>query len=741
MPTLRLAPVLAVVGAFLVPGPAFAQKEPEARTIRLDEGISVRVPPIWQSRTLAGPTKLELTVSEGSALRMIVYFTVEKRRSALDALQRAAEIAGPPAPEDRLFLVSGWPAVEATRMIDLPRVSQEKPSPEKAEQEKAAPPEKEEPEPAPPQFERTMTAIAAADRTLIIEQRLYDRADQRLRDAGREVVGQVTFTRSGDEAVSKRALDDITFVRKSLFDVKGVLDFNPGGYAFLTEVRTTVPVRVHTGPGEVAMAASWNGGKVAIVTNSGWAKSSDFGVTYAGGNGFPASIANQGDPALAYGGKTNSFYLGYLGRPNGGGGGGNAVNGCTVSVDRSSDGQTYAWTGHARFCAATQTAGKLLCAPDQEQIAADPVRTRYRGTRPGSAPKDQIYLAWRQFTATAGTTAATQSCAGLSQGNSVVELSCSSDNGVKWTPAIQLAAGSDFGRLAVGPDGSAYVVYSVQQKDAGGTVWEQIYLDKYSSCKTGFVHQWGYPRTVVSNAKPATCDGSVPGLDRCDGVLMNSHTVTVSDFDPKGMVFVVYADGTVNGSDRVIAALAPNGGFNVTSTRLLSDNAAGRKFLPWACAEGRNLYATWYDRRAATTAAPDLTDFYAGWMRLDQFGPTVHSNVNLTGNADPQCASGWPSGTRDRTTATSCPTPQLAGLCTNSAGVQSGNCNFNSPLCPFRSRCRPGPGAPKYGDYNASACAAGRLFAAWTSATTPAGSATPAAGLSTFTRTMQPKVP
>jgi hypothetical protein len=727
--TLRLALLLAVIGGVLIPGSAFAQKEQEARVARIDEGISVRVAPTWKSRPLAGSTKLELTVTEGAVLRMAVYFTVESRRSVSDALQRAAEIAGPPAPEDRSFLVNGWPAVEVTRLIDLPQVSQEK------AQEKA----RREPEVA--MFERTITAIAAGTRTVIIEQRLYDRADQRLRDAGRELVGQLTFTRSGDEALGKRALEEIIHVRKGLFDRPGLIELNPSNFGFLTEVKTTTPVRAHTGPGEVAMAASWNGAKVAIVSNSGWAKSSDFGVTYAGGNNFPASIANQGDPALTYGGKTGNFYLGYLGRPNGGGGVGNTVNGCTVSVDRSSDGQNYAFAGQVTFCAATQTVGQLMCAPDQEQIAADPVRSRARGVRPGGLPKDQVYVAWRQFTAVSGT-ASTSSCATLANGNALVNLSCSSDNGATWSPALTLAAGSDYGRVAVGPDGSAYVVYSVQQKDAGGTTWDQIYLDKYSSCKTGFVHQWGYPRTVVSNAQPATCDGSVPGLDRCNGAAMNSHTVTVSDFDPNGMVFVVYADGTFNGTDRVIAAILPNGGFNVTSTHLLSDGSAGRKFLPWSCAEGKNLYATWYDRRGATSAAPDLTDFYAGWLSLDRYGPSLHSNINLTGNSDPQCASGWPFGTRDSTTATSCPTAQpTAGLCLNNAKAQNGTCNFKSPSCPAGFSCQPGPGAPKYGDYNASACAAGRLFAAWTSATTPAGSATPAAGLTTFTRTVQPRVP
>ena len=737
MSRLRLASLAAALAGLLIPGSASAQQEKTPRTVRLDEGISVQVAPLWQARTLkGGSTKLELLVADGPLLRMAVYFTVEKRRSPTDALQRAAEIVGPPAPEDRRFLVNGWPAVEATRMIDVPQVSQEK---EKSEAASG----KENQEPAVAKFERTMTAIAAGDRTVIIEQRLYDVADARLREAGKQLAGGVTFTRGGDEGVGKRALDDVDYVRKNLYDRRGLVDYTPAGYAFFTEVRTTPPVAAQNGQGEVAIAASTTGARVAIATNSGWARSADFGATFTGGNNFPGTIAGLGDPALTFGAKTGNFYLGYLGQPTGGGapGSGNAVNGCTVSVDRSKDGQTYAWAGHVTFCQATATPGQPLCLPDQEQIAADPVRSRAHGVRPGNAPKDQVYVAWRQFTATAGTTAATQSCATIRAGNSVVQLSCSQNNGVNWTTPLTLGAGSDYARVAVGPDGMVYVAYSVQQADPAGGTWDQIYLDKYSSCKTGFVHQWGYPRTVVANGRPASCGSSVPGLDRCTGEAMNSHTVTVSDFDPHGMVFVVYADGTFNGTDRVIAAMAPNGGFNVTSTHLLSDGSAGRKFLPWACAEGKNLYATWYDRRAATAAAPDLTDFYAGWLRLDNFGPTIHSNINLTGKSDPQCNSGWPAGAQSQALATSCPTPQRPGICVNtSTGVRTGLCDFSgTPGCAVGSTCQGGRGAPKYGDYNASACAAGRLYAAWTSATTPTGSTTPAAGLTTFTRTVQPK--
>ena len=730
MPAFRIAPLAAAVGALLGPSLSLAQNEKEGRSIPLDKDITVRVAPLWSSRTFAsGPTKLELSVIEGSALRMVVYFTVEKRRSPSDAVQRAAEIAGPPDPEDRLFRLDGWPAVEATRTFDLPEVTQEKESRDEKELR--------EPEREVPTYDRTMTAVAAGDRILIVEQRLFDLADSRLREAGRAAVDGVQFTRDGDEGVSKRLLDDITFVRTRLFERRGDLfDVRPD-WEFFRDVRALDPVNVQTGIGEIAMAASHNGARVAIVTNSGWGSSSDFGVTYTGGNVFPASVPAFGDPSLAYGGRTDNFYLGYIGQPNGSGGAGNTISGCTATVDRSKNGQTYSFAGHARTCAATVTAGQPLCLPDQGHVASNPARVRARGTRPLTL-HDQVYFTWRQFTMTS--TAQVNACINMGRANSVVELSCSSDSGATWSNPIALAAGSDYGRVAVGPDGFLYLVYSVQQKEKNGTIWNQVYLDKYSPCRQGLVHQWGYPRTVVANAHPGSCGASIPGLDRCDGRLLNSHTVTVSNFEKNGVVFIVYTDGTFNGSDRVIAAIAPDGGFNVTTTKLLSDGTPGRKFMPWACAEGRNLYATWYDRRVATTPATvDRTDFMAGWLHLGQYGIFHHRNINLTGNPDPQCASGWPQGTEEAGLATGCPTPQTnAGRCRTSTGTLTGLCDLASPSCPAGSTCQTSRGAPKYGDYNACACAGGRLFTAWTSATAPSGLSGSAGGLTTFTRTVVP---
>ena len=103
---------------------------------------------------------------------------------------------------------------------------------------------------------------------------------------------------------------------------------------------------------------------------------------------------------------------------------GNTLNGCTVSVDRSRDGQNYAFAGQVRFCAASAavtTPPTLMCSPDQEHVAADPVRLRPRGVGPGIAvPKDQVYVAWRQFTAVA--TASVNTCAKLGTGNEIASI-------------------------------------------------------------------------------------------------------------------------------------------------------------------------------------------------------------------------------------------------------------------------------------------------------------------------------
>src|SRR5262249_52034200 len=160
---------------------------------------------------------------------------------------------------------------------------------------------------------------------------------------------------------------------------------------------------------------------------------------------------------------------------------------------------------------------------------------------------------------------------------------------------------------------------TIKDSTSDGTSY-RVKLDKYSSCSSGLLREWGYPRTIAPNVRPAICRFQMPGLDRCDnGNLLTSHTVTVSEFF-NDTVFVVYSDNIDSRNDRIIAAMAPNGGFIVTQYFQVSDDVGGRKFFPWACADRRNLFVSWYDRRAASFNQPDLTDYYAGWVKLDTVG-------------------------------------------------------------------------------------------------------------------------
>src|SRR5258708_12629334 len=109
--------------------------------------------------------------------------------------------------------------------------------------------------------------------------------------------------------------------------------------------------------------------------------------------------------------------------------------------------------------------------------------------------------------------------------------------------------------------------------------------------------------------------------------------------------------------------------------------------MTWVGTSGSSVWVSWYDRRAATVANNDLTDYFAF-----NTGPlTVTTETNLSMNSDPQCASGWPCGARSPNDYNSC-----------SVQPQSGS---------------PGSGCPKYGDYSGNACAAGSGYLACPSPT------------------------
>ena len=113
----------------------------------------------------------------------------------------------------------------------------------------------------------------------------------------------------------------------------------------------------------------------------------------------------------------------------------------------------------------------------------------------------------------------------------------------------------------------------------------------------------------------------------------------------------------------------------------------------------------------------------------------VEFQINASGTADAQCLAGktvgsaasWPFGSRATGNSTTCSEqPELGGECKhtpNNATDSLQACNFSAATntCPVNETCQTGGGWPKYGDYNGNACAAGRLYTVWASATPPPG--------------------
>jgi hypothetical protein len=223
---------------------------------------------------------------------------------------------------------------------------------------------------------------------------------------------------------------------------------------------------------------------------------------------------------------------------------------------------------------------------------------------------------------------------------------------------------------------------------------------------------------------------------------MGSPTIAVSP-DFGDLVWIGASFPSNANDDRVIVAMSTDGGGNFFGWKEISDSVPGRKFMPWICVTGKHLFATWYDRRPSNGNGTDnsLTDFYLGRMDFEVGKLKVSRNINMSVNADSHCSSGWPNGTRNTSSATSCTIqPQSYGICTNSASppATAGNCNpaAAAATCPPNFTCvASNNGRPKYGDYSGLGCAGGYAFAAWTTGTAPTAGAP--AGVNVWVRPYQ----
>jgi hypothetical protein len=717
--------LLFLVFSWAVAAPA--QSNP-ARALVIARDVSVSLPANWQARPQTQPDLIEILAHEpipgreGVLRQSRITFHIENRLSFRDAQKRLADIAAelPNSPPEFLT-ISGWPAL--TRHYQLPQEQPGMMHDESAAASSAS---------ALPLTQRMTVAVAAGARLFRIDSVLAPNANPDL-DKEAESIGR--SLRIAPPAAALRAeinqtLNNLNerFVKKSSPPVEtksptaerfippGILlppnvGSTLGGLQIATSPTTAVPV--NRSRGELEIVVSDDGENVVVASNGGFGVSHDGGQTFPSGGPTPGSFPHDGDPSLAIG-ASPTFYYGFLGNPDGSAGAKGAT-GCSVSLATSTvTGNSFALRSHAVLC----HDGSNACGPDQEHIAAD----RIHGTSSG----DQVYVVWRNFVP--DNQSKTQKCDAIS-GSATPSIVCSKDGGNTWSNSQSIGSG-DFPRITVAGDGSVYVIYRSNNN---------VMLDKYSSCKSGLQLQSGYP-SLVSSVSDVTCP--VPGLDRCNnGNLLSSHMVAVDTNNP----FHVYAAFASNngGGEDIVVMDSQDGGLSFSRKVVVNSGpASARRFLPWVCPVDDAAFVSWYDRRKASQPIPasaactkqcqtslqecqkaglspkicgpahsqclsactgfttdDLTEYFYAFARPQGTSLQAMGETDLSGTPDPQCASPWPDGTRSAADFTSCTIQP------------SGTINVDSSK----------GGQPKYGDYNGNACAPGRAYFAWASATAPTG--------------------
>ena len=669
------------------------------------QDLKVRYPDGWSvgPKRYVNADELWQVPATGKAARIMI--TTELRTDHRDAVNRLLEIASEEPAVSTMLEIGGWPALQRRQLAVKP-MRGHRVDPMKGDE----------------MILRVTTAIAAGTHIVRFESSIPPERAEELAPTVEAIGRSATFKRRGDPDAVSREIRDLR--RRHAVPRGGAAPVVPAAPpaddAALAHDDPGADdpgaaVRALTNGAEISVAVSNNGRNVVVATNSGYTVSSNAGVTFSALRFPTIPISVNGDPSVAVGASGN-FYYALIGFPT------TTQNSTAISVS-TDNGQFFTFRSNAVVCTnesdppAPPIPG--ACFADQEHIAADRFNT-------GGGGGDQVYSTWRNFDATDQDPA----------------LVCTSDSAMTWSGVTNVGSGIK-PRIGVGQDGFVYVIYL-----SGGNVM----LNKYSSCAAGLAAQAGFPRVVASIAE-VTCP--VPGLDRCTGRnTLASYTVDVDDTNANH-VYAAFATNTaVNVNENVLVRDSVDGGTTWPAARVVQLNGGGnaRRFMPWMCTLGGTAHVTWYDRRFAV-ATNDLTDFFRGRAFVDGASNLVAGpEVQVTQVSDPQCASGWPCATDRISDSEGCTVqPQPAGVCkimpipnpdtssnarcdfsdcgVCSAGVCVGTANAcasdadctrdPSCGCPAAENCTIGRGCPKYGDYNYSACAAGRIYSVWASATSP----------------------
>lgn len=612
-----------------------------------------------------------------------VTVVVEERGTHADALERLAQIAAEQPERPELLIIAGWPALQRERKGPLPN-----------------PGENESPKTVVGTF--TTTAIAADTEVVNFEGVLAPDADPKLADALFQIAAKVQLP-AGNENAAKEDLGTLRHLIATPPPIETEKPSEPEAGAAPGEESPGAKAGtslVQNGIGELEVVIASDGLHVVVAANSGFSYSDNGGKSFTNVGGLPCfSPSCDGDPSLAIG-KSGAVYLAGIEYPVG-------AKADRVAISKT-NGHSFTFGSYAVVC--PKATPNVCTLPDQEHIAAD---------RKNSAPsgKDMVYLVWRNF-----------SGVGLTP-----RITCSNNGGLSWPTQAFISAGGDLPRVTVGGDGFVYAVY---------TAGFSILVNKFSACDKGLVQQSGFPSTV-SNYSIVACP--LAGLDRCNCCnTMSSQMAAVDDTNPSH-VLVAFGNNTSANNDDILVYDSIDGGKKWSKPVKVNASVSAPRFMSWICTAGGVGAVSWYDRRAATKGADDLTAYYRGSVkRVTPPGVLqVNSEENVSGTNDPQCASGWPYGEDNAADATLCPTPQLAGECQLPCAATKKGCSgsrgsltpcyFNGPkahtICKAPETCQTwGPASTKYGDYNGNACSPllndvsiPTICSAWASATPPKG--------------------
>lgn len=682
----------------------FAHAQPAgapAEFVKLSERLVAPAVKPWtimpaQTRNLVEMVLPESAKQDAPELARAV-ITTEARSDHAAALRRLQEIAAERGGQISYTTVCGWPAMVRRVTIELPRTGDQEDQEDQHDQSSR-----------PFQSSRkamVVTVAVAADSTVVrYEATLAPTAPAKTANQAVALAQKLQCTQTAGPGQTTR---EVKMLKAAPLKLPGSPVLPPAAQPAAPLVperlgasRVQTPGLLLSRNGELQIAVSNDAQNVVIGAQSGATMfSANGGVSFKAAPAVPWGFSVDGDPSVGVG-WTGSFYLSTIGFP---------ASGCADSVARSvNGGATFKFAGHAVLCPAT---GKGGCLPDQEQMAVD------RFNEAGGS--DQLYMVWRNFPSPGGGT----TCSAILSGNPTPTLSCSDDSGTTWQHQTLVGTG-DRGRPTVGKDGFVYVTF------VSGS---NLMINKFSQCSQGLVQQAGFPVTIAS-MNGVSCP--VPGLDRCDNASEASPQPAVDDANPQH-VFVAYADNTASNNENVVLRESLDGGLTWPVVTTMNNGTKARRFLPWVCVTQGIAYVSWYDRRAATPTAADLTAYFLNTATQSGITLSTGTETNVSKVNDPQCASGWPCQADNPNDSSSCPAtaPLLPGSCKNILGSGSNKaCFVNGPACPFGESCtQTKGGCPKYGDYNGNACIKGGAYVAWASATPPPGVVGAPTGINIFT--------